>query len=300
MGAGGGGVVARTARYPRGHRTLNDAVVEQIVAGAGVVVSPSDGTGVVTVSAAGGGFPGFGAPPVDVDAGAASGGVGATAARFDHKHHAAVGVPVDVGAAVSEGAAVELARRDHVHRGVRSLKVSGGPPDVFGDVVLVAGAGVLLSQAGQLIGVAADLAVTSKRSLVLSLDDVREVHQGDGDIVVAEWNIDPSLFQVPSAVVCRFAGLALKPDVGTDLLVQVAIGGAVDVAGGSVFGGSFVLPGGAAVASYVKKKSVPPGAVDVGILDSGSGVLVKIVAGITGGAASELGRIRGLTVELVG
>ena len=54
-------------------------------------------------------------PPVDVNRTAATVGVSTEAARQDHKHDIAVGVPVDIGTANAQGSASSLALSDHVH-----------------------------------------------------------------------------------------------------------------------------------------------------------------------------------------
>lgn len=56
-----------------------------------------------------------GAPPADVDKSGALTGVSVDAARSDHKHDVATGVPSTVGTANAEGTATSLARSDHVH-----------------------------------------------------------------------------------------------------------------------------------------------------------------------------------------
>lgn len=53
--------------------------------------------------------------PANVDKSAASVGVGATAARADHKHDISTAAVVTIGTANAEGTATTLARSDHVH-----------------------------------------------------------------------------------------------------------------------------------------------------------------------------------------
>jgi len=64
----------------------------------------------------------------------------------------------DVGASSIPGITETLARGDHAHKGVSSLK-SNGNPLLFGDVVLKTGAGIALSQAGNEITIARSAAL---------------------------------------------------------------------------------------------------------------------------------------------
>jgi hypothetical protein len=61
----------------------------------------------------------------------------------------------DIGSAGTTGTANgRVANENHVHRGVRSLKKTGGPSDIFGDVELEQGTNVIITQNGQKLNIA--------------------------------------------------------------------------------------------------------------------------------------------------
>jgi len=77
---------------------------------------------------------------------------GFQAASFLRVGQVSVSPPADVGAVAQSGIQPEVARTDHVHRGLHSVAASGQPP-IFGDAVLAPGTNVTLTQDGQTITV---------------------------------------------------------------------------------------------------------------------------------------------------
>lgn len=88
-------------------------------------------------------------------------------------------------AAAAAGSSLKAAPADHVHQGVHSVHADANA-NVYGDVRLVSGSGITLSQSGQDITVAASGAATNKISWV---DDTQRSVTGTSEQIVSEYNV---------------------------------------------------------------------------------------------------------------
>lgn len=97
-----------------------------------------------------------------------------------------VTAPVDPAAAASAGASLKAAPADHVHQGVHSVK-SDANPLLFGDVVLLSGTGIALSQAGNSVTVAASGAAVNK---ITAAEDRQVFNTGLVESIIAEFDVN--------------------------------------------------------------------------------------------------------------
>lgn len=92
--------------------------------------------------------------------------------------------PANPAAAASAGASLKAAPADHVHQGVHSVRADGNA-NLYGDVQLVSGSGVALSQSGNQITVAVSGGAANK----IGNGDARQFSNvGTTEEIVAEWN----------------------------------------------------------------------------------------------------------------
>jgi hypothetical protein len=93
--------------------------------------------------------------------------------------------PAAPAASAAAGSSLKAAPADHVHQGVHSLHADASA-NVYGDVRLVSGSGITLSQSGQDITVAASGAATNKIALA---DAAQRSVTGTTEEIVAEYNV---------------------------------------------------------------------------------------------------------------
>jgi hypothetical protein len=94
--------------------------------------------------------------------------------------------PADPAAVAAPGASFKAAPANHVHQGVHAVNADANP-NLFGNVQLVSGTGITLSQAGNAITVATNAAAVNK---ITWADDDQLLQQGNVEEIVAEWNIN--------------------------------------------------------------------------------------------------------------
>lgn len=94
--------------------------------------------------------------------------------------------PANPAAVASAGASFKAAPANHVHQGVHSAHADGNA-NIYGDVRLVSGSGITLSQSGQDITVAASGGSVNK---VTWADDSQVSNTGTVETIVREWLIN--------------------------------------------------------------------------------------------------------------
>jgi hypothetical protein len=105
-------------------------------------------------------------------------------------------------ASAAAGSSLKAAPADHVHQGVHSVHADANA-NVYGDVRLVSGSGITLSQSGQDITVAASGAATNKISWV---DDTQRSVTGTTEQIVSEYNVSFS-DAASGNIQVRFSGI---------------------------------------------------------------------------------------------
>ena len=78
--------------------------------------------------------------------------------------------PNDVGSTNAEGTAVKASKTDHVHRGVLTVKKSGGSA-IYGTITLAEGTNVTLTQVGNEITIASTASGVTDHGALTGLDD---------------------------------------------------------------------------------------------------------------------------------
>lgn len=94
--------------------------------------------------------------------------------------------PANPAAAASAGASLLAAAQNHVHQGVHSVH-SDAAANIYGDVRLVSGSGISLSQSGQDITVAASGGSVNK---ITWAEDRQSSETGTTEGIIAEYNVN--------------------------------------------------------------------------------------------------------------
>jgi len=185
--------------------------------------------------------------PLDLASADAS---GAPLVATDATHVDAATSPAVVASASAPGSSVLASPADHEHEGVHSV-YSDANPQLTGDVQLVSGTGIALTQLGNVITVAASSGAVNK---VTWADDREKSNVGNVEEILFEWlvNFDDAGSGAPANIQARLTAFVASTPAGVGTF-NLYVGAA---AKGSTVGGTVRAVITANAAAFAQKSNL--------------------------------------------